>query len=348
MAADLRDLHLRNVDLLLLSATRRAVRTCPIDGRGTVPGMRSGRANWDLRQAGRRVSRSSALSLGWEGALTPAPSRVLNHQQGCNMAHFQKPSGAGPGYDVDGKAAPGSVWRMQVPEGSSRPIALWGGDGLTVRSNNPAVLPNSFSERASGDLRILNLTGAAVGTSMLEAGRGNRVWISLQVQVVAAQAAAARSLSQAGVNFIARHEAFRAQLYDDAAGHATVGYGHLVHRGRVGTNAAAEAPYTRGLTQQDATRLLQQDAATHVTAVNAAVRVPLSQNQLDALVSFSFNVGAGAMRGSGLVRVINGGQFTAQQIQVEFSRWVHADGRVLQGLVNRRRDEANLFSHGQY
>ncbi|HXU81716.1 MAG TPA: hypothetical protein VN914_09995 [Polyangia bacterium] len=102
------------------------------------------------------------------------------------MAHFLRPpSGGASGYDVDGKVAPGSVWRMQVPLGGARAIALWGGGDLTVRSNNPGVVPNEFGERSSGDLRLLTLKGRSPGTSMLEAGVGGQVWTYVQVQVVA-------------------------------------------------------------------------------------------------------------------------------------------------------------------
>lgn len=270
------------------------------------------------------------------------------------MAHFQKPPGqASAGYDVDGKAAPGSVWRMQVPLGSSRAIALSGGAGLSVRSNNPGVVPNTFSETLNGNFRVLTLSGGSVGTSMLEVGPGNDVWISLQVQVVAANAAnpgvaQAHALSQAGLNFIGRHESFVGHLYNDAAFFATIGYGHLVHRGRVGTNPAAEAPYRQGLSQAQALQLLQRDAANHIAAVNGAIRVPITQNQFDALVSFSFNVGAGGMRGSGLVNLINRGNPAPQQIQNSFLQWVNAGGVRMPGLVNRRTDEANLFNYGRY
>ena len=266
------------------------------------------------------------------------------------MAHFLRPPGqGGQGYDVDSKLAPGSVWRMQVPVSGTRAIALWGGAGLWVRSNNPGVVPNNgFGERQSGDLRILTMTGRTLGTSMLEVGKDQGVWIALQVQVVPAQPVAQTNLlSRAGLNFIAHHEAFRPRLYNDAAGFATIGYGHLVHRSRVGTNRAAEAPYVAGLTQSQALALLNQDVATHVAAVNRAVRVPLTQNQFDALVSFSFNVGAGAMARSGLINLVNH-HASAQQIQRSFGQWIHAGGHVVQGLVNRRNDEANLFNNGRY
>jgi putative chitinase len=110
------------------------------------------------------------------------------------MAHFLKPPGAkDAGYDVDHRLAPGSVWRVQVLVRGSRKIALWGGAGLRVRSNNNDVVPNSgISEETVGQLRVIKIPGRLLGTSMLEVGQGgddarnepiHSVWISLQVQV---------------------------------------------------------------------------------------------------------------------------------------------------------------------
>jgi len=70
-------------------------------------------------------------------------------------------------------------------------------------------------------------------------------------------------------------------------------------------------------------------------------QVPLPQNQFDALVSFTFNVGVGAFSNSTLLRRLNKRNY--QGTKQEFRRWVHAGGRRLQGLVNRRNQEAGLF-----
>ena len=100
------------------------------------------------------------------------------------MAHFiAPPGGGGTGYDVDGKLAPGSVWRVQIPVGTERAIALWGGTGLAVRSNNPGVVVD-MGESQSGNLRVFTLKGQSLGTSMLEASQGDQVWVFVQVQVV--------------------------------------------------------------------------------------------------------------------------------------------------------------------
>jgi hypothetical protein len=100
------------------------------------------------------------------------------------MAHFCPPPGTDrAGYDIDGKLAPDSVWRMQIPTGSSRQIALWRGSDLWIKSKNPPVVPNSIFSREQGDLRIITLEGKNPGTAIIETGLGNAKWVSLQVDV---------------------------------------------------------------------------------------------------------------------------------------------------------------------
>lgn len=158
----------------------------------------------------------------------------------------------------------------------------------------------------------------------------------------------ARSLSQAGRDFISRHEGCVLKLYDDAAKFATIGYGHLVHRGPVGTNPTAEAPYLKGISKAEALLFLQRDAAIHVAAVKSAIRTPLLQNQFDALVSLSFNIGSRGLRSSTLVRIINQGGYTAEQIRAGCGMWSKVKGVVQGFLESRRSDEANLFNEGTY
>ncbi len=71
------------------------------------------------------------------------------------------------------------------------------------------------------------------------------------------------------------------------------------------------------------------------------VKVPLTQGQFDALVSFAFNLGAAALAGSTLLRKLNAGDCAGAA--AEFGKWVHADGTVLPGLVTRRARERALF-----
>lgn len=151
-------------------------------------------------------------------------------------------------------------------------------------------------------------------------------------------------LSGKGAEFIGRHEGFRADLYDDPAGHCTIGYGHLVHRGPC--NGSEPAEFRAGITKARALQLLQEDAGTAAAAINRSVAVPLSQHQFDALVSFVFNVGTGAFAESTLLKRLNQGDYDA--VPGELDKWVNAGGKRLQGLVNRRAAEGRLFANGTY
>ena len=151
-------------------------------------------------------------------------------------------------------------------------------------------------------------------------------------------------LSDAGAKFIAGFEGFRADLYNDAAGHATIGYGHLVHHGKIDGSEPAE--FRRGIKRERALELLKEDAATAAAEIQRSVKVPLEQQQFDALVSFVFNVGTGAFRDSTLLKELNDGNY--DEVPTQLNRWVKAGGRTLEGLVRRRKAEGKLFARGTY
>lgn len=118
---------------------------------------------------------------------------------------------------------------------------------------------------------------------------GSKTWAALSTPGTGAHPHS-RTLSPQGVRFIAGFEGFRANLYNDAAGHATIGYGHLVHRGPV--NGSEPAEFKAGISQERALQVLAQDAATAAGEVNRSATHPLSQQQFDALVSSSSTAGA--------------------------------------------------------
>jgi lysozyme len=151
-----------------------------------------------------------------------------------------------------------------------------------------------------------------------------------------------RKLSKAGVRLIAGFEGFRSDLYDDAAGHCTIGYGHLVHHGACDGSETKE--FRHGVTRERALELLGEDAATAAAAVNDGVSVPLEQDQFDALTSFVFNVGSGAFQDSTLLKVLNEGKY--DEVPAQLNRWVKAGSHTLEGLVRRRQAEGELFARG--
>jgi len=141
-------------------------------------------------------------------------------------------------------------------------------------------------------------------------------------------------LSQRGHDLIKRFEGFSANPYLCPASYWTIGYGHVI------TKADAEK-FAAGISRDAAEALLKADVRKAEAAVGSLVKVRLSQGQFDALVSFTFNLGARALQSSTLRMRLNRGDYTGAREQ--FERWVYAGGRVLPGLVKRRQAEAELF-----
>lgn len=139
--------------------------------------------------------------------------------------------------------------------------------------------------------------------------------------------------SQAGVNLIKSFEGCRLTAYQDSAGVWTIGYGHTsgVKKGMTITEAQAEA-YLKG------------DLGTAENAVNGKVTYSIKQNQFDALVSFTYNVGSGNFGSSTLLKKLNQGDITGAAN--EFDKWNKAGGQVLEGLVRRRAAEKAMFLNG--
>lgn len=143
--------------------------------------------------------------------------------------------------------------------------------------------------------------------------------------------------SDSGLEFIRHHEGLETKAYPDPGsddGHPwTIGVGH-----------------TRGVKKGDtctieqAMEWLREDVRDAEAAVLRLVDVPLSQDQFDALVSFVFNVGAGALEKSTLLRMLNSMDYFGAAVQ--FERWNKNDGRVMAGLTRRRKEERDLFETG--
>lgn len=142
-------------------------------------------------------------------------------------------------------------------------------------------------------------------------------------------------VSAAGINLIKEFEGVRLKSYKCPAGVWTIGVGH--------TSAAGPPVVKPGMeiTNAQATKILAQDLVQFEDGVEAAVKVPLTQNQFDALVSFTFNVGLGAFQKSTLLKKLNAGQYDA--VPAELMKWTKAGGKELPGLVRRRRAEAALW-----
>lgn len=136
--------------------------------------------------------------------------------------------------------------------------------------------------------------------------------------------------SDEGIELIKHFEGCKLEAYKDSVGVPTIGYGS-----------------TKGVTmgmkisQCEADELLRADIAEHEEYIHKYVTAPINQSQFDALSSFVFNLGGGALRSSTLLKKLNAHGYKAAG--AEFDRWVYAGGVKLAGLVRRRKAERQLF-----
>jgi GH24 family phage-related lysozyme (muramidase) len=139
-----------------------------------------------------------------------------------------------------------------------------------------------------------------------------------------------KKINQAGLELIKNFEGLKLEAYLCPAKVPTIGYGTTtgVKMGDRITAAQAEA-------------LLRKDVEKFEAAVRKLVTVPLNDNQFSALVSFTYNLGAGALQKSTLLKLLNQGDY--ESASQEFLKWNKAGGKVLTGLVRRRQAEQALF-----
>lgn len=142
-------------------------------------------------------------------------------------------------------------------------------------------------------------------------------------------------LSPAGIDLISHFEGLKLEAYYDQAGVCTIGYGTTVY-----PHGQPVQIHDRCSVEQ-AKRYMHHDLARFEKAVSSSVNVPLTQNQFDALVSLTYNIGAGAFKNSTLLKLLNQGDYVGASQQ--FDVWVKAGGQTVQGLVNRRAIEKAYF-----
>lgn len=131
-------------------------------------------------------------------------------------------------------------------------------------------------------------------------------------------------------NLVRRYEGLRLMPYMDMVGIWTVGYG-----------STTEVVPGERISQAEAEDRLQEDMEVAERCVNDAVKVPLTQNQFDALCSWVYNLGCKRFRQSTMLMRINEQKW--QDASIELRKWDMAGGKHVDGLMRRRRDECKLF-----
>ena len=131
-----------------------------------------------------------------------------------------------------------------------------------------------------------------------------------------------RHLTDDGLALIKRFEGFAPKIYLCPAAWPTIGYGHVVRDDE-------QDRFTDGIDEAEAAELLRRDVESAERAVLRLIRVPLEDGRFDALTSFAFNLGAGALQRSTLRRKVNREEHDA--VPAEFGRWVWAGGASSKG-----------------
>ncbi|MFM2066146.1 MAG: hypothetical protein RLZZ584_1055 [Pseudomonadota bacterium] len=197
--------------------------------------------------------------------------------------------------------------------------AVLAASGCATRSRGPADYPTYTDAQAPG---IFNDLG---GKAVLPAGR------------------TLRPVVPTGLAVTKKGEGWRSRLYNDVAGLCTIGYGHLLPK-RARCDGTEPADWQDGITEAEGEELLVTDMKDAQIAVMLAVTTRLTDTQYAALCDFVYNVGGGAFRKSTLLKVVNAGQH--EQVGNQLMRWTVAGDKVVPGLLNRRKQEIELYYQG--
>lgn len=153
------------------------------------------------------------------------------------------------------------------------------------------------------------------------------------------------TLSDQGLENIRQYEKYRDYVYSDQANKSTIGYGHLLLPGE-------DKQFANGIDAETAQALLAKDIGIAEAAVKRLVKVPLSQQEYDALVSLAYNIGTGkdGFAGSTVLKKLNEGDYPAAAEAILMWDKITQGGAKIKsnGLVKRRGNEHSLFLNGTY
>lgn len=139
------------------------------------------------------------------------------------------------------------------------------------------------------------------------------------------------NISKRGIDILKKLEGFREKAYQDIGGRWTIGYGstHRVKEGDTITEGEAESRLIGFILKAE-------------WAIGRLVKVPLTQHQFDALVCFIYNIGIAGFEDSTLLKLLNAGEYN--QVPHQLMRWTRVNGVEDKGLINRRKQECDLWN----
>lgn len=226
------------------------------------------------------------------------------------------------------------------------PGAIVSLDGNGTREINQGGIKKVRYAENNNNLRIVldvdNVSTVQMGT--LNNDGKTKIYFDVRTEIRSTSIVNATTLSAQGAAFIANYEQFSSSIYVCDGGKSTIGYGHVIKAGE---------SYPNGITKDQALVLFKSDTQWAIDATNKQITVSLNQHQFDAVVSLIFNIGPGApsidkgFYNSYVRRSINNGNRSAN-IVANWKLFKYAGGRSNNGLINRRKDETELFVNGDY
>lgn len=144
-------------------------------------------------------------------------------------------------------------------------------------------------------------------------------------------------IDEAGLNLIIKYEGFSSKPYLCSASVPTIGFGTT----RYNDNTKVTLQ-DKPITKEQALELMKSQLSTYELAVDAMTTDKVNQNQFNSLVSFAYNLGTQALKGSSLLKRVNANTWDTK-IDAEFQKWVFAAGKKLKGLMKRRADESKMY-----
>ena len=144
-------------------------------------------------------------------------------------------------------------------------------------------------------------------------------------------------ISKKGLDLIISFEGFKSHPYHCSAGVSTIGMGTTHYE-----DGKKVTMHDKPISEKRAREILEYEINTHYgKRTEHYVVNGTTQNQLDSLISFAYNLGVGALKNSTLLKYHN--QSRHKDAANEFLKWTHSNGRVLKGLVRRRQAERDLY-----
>jgi len=179
---------------------------------------------------------------------------------------------------------------------------------------------------------------------------------NFSIEVQEEEQAVVNRLDKNGVHLLVENEGSIPRIYPDSGGAPTIGIGHLLTK----SEKASGKIWIKGnqhksgrfiyikqgdISDDDVQAILQQDLESVYGTIIVAVKVPLTQNQFNALTSFVFNIGNTAFINSTLLRLLNQGKY--EEVPAQMRRWKYDNGKVVKGLVARRERTITMWN-GEY